>query len=68
MKKNKLKKVLTDVWNYIFEVYIMFLVFGTSVIVFSFSYLVPKCGIEALIAAIAFVSFTRIQDRLRKRK
>lgn len=68
MKKNKLKKVLTDVWNYIFEVYIMFLVFGTSAIVFSFSYLAPKYGIEALIAAIAFVSFTRIQDRLRKRK
>lgn len=55
-------------WNYIFEVYIMFLVFGTSAIVFSFSYLAPKYGIEALIAAIAFVSFTRIQDRLRKRK
>ena len=68
MKKNKLKKILTNVWNYIFEVYIMFLVFGTSGVIFSFSYLVPKYGVEILIAAIAFVSFTRIYNKRRRRQ
>lgn len=68
MKKDKLKKLLINIWNYIFEVYIMFLVFGVSGIVFAFSYLAPKYGVEILIAAIVFVSITRIQDKLRKKE
>lgn len=68
MKNDKLKKVLKSIWNFIFDVYIMFLVFGTSIIVYVFSYLVPKYGIEMLVVAVAFVSFTRINDRLRKKK
>ena len=41
MGNDKLKKILIDVWNFIFDVYIMFLVFGTSGIIFAFSYLLP---------------------------
>lgn len=66
MGNDKLKKILIDVWNFIFDVYIMFLVFGTSGIVFAFSYLVPQYGIKLFFAAVVFVSFTRINGRLRK--
>ena len=68
MGSDKLKKILIDVWNFIFDVYIMFLVFGTSGIIFAFSYLVPKYGIELFFTAVAFVSFTRINGRLRRKK
>lgn len=67
MKKNKIKNIITNIEDFLFELLIWFLIIWLGIIAIAFTYLLPKTGIIIFSFAFIFAIAPKIYKRIKRR-